>query len=90
MIYQPKRPHQDLLKLLLIIYTRLSVPKSLQGGNFGQRHVSESLSQALWSPAAEVHVSFGRGKLAADFTAVSVLVKTKWWMVLGGCYAHLE
>lgn len=28
-IYQSKRLHQDLLKLLLIIYTCLSIPKSL-------------------------------------------------------------
>lgn len=90
MIYQPKRPHQDLLKLLLIIYARLSVPKSLQGGSFGQRRMSESLLQALWSLAAVVHVPFGRGELVADFPAVSTLVEIEWWMVLGGCYVHLE
>lgn len=89
MIYQPKRPYQDLLKLLLIIYARLSVPKSLQGGSFGQRHMSESLLQALWSLAAVVHVPFGR-ELVADFPAVSTLVKIEWWMVLGRCYVHLE
>lgn len=90
MIYQPQRPHQDLLKLLLIIYARLSVPKILRGGNFGQRRTSESLLQAVWLPAAEVHVLFGRGELAEDFPAVSALVKIEWWMMLGGCYAHLE
>lgn len=52
--------------------------------------MSESLLQALWSLAAVVHVPFGRGELVADFPAVSTLVKIEWWMVLGGCYVHLE
>lgn len=73
MIYPSKRPHQDLLKLLLIIYTCLSVPKSLQEGSFKQK---ASVKICLGKPVYYKPCSHQQQKIHVHFSGHAFAAKS--------------